>query len=133
LDDAGIPFETEEGKADFHSLRAYYTSSLIHAGASVAEFQRLARHAKAETTLKHYAKVTPHNLRGAVEMLPSLNAPAPPPLAATGTVGITHKQTLAPHLIQLEDGSRRNGALSDATAKNSPGMAMNAGNPENEA
>ena len=71
-------------------------------------------------------------LRGAVEMLPSLTAPTPKTLAATGTTGITHKQTLAPHLIQLEDGSLRSHAPSDATPEMSVVMTMNTGNPENK-
>jgi integrase len=132
LEAAGIPYETEEGKADFHSLRAYYTSSLIHAGASVAEFQRLARHAKAETTLKHYAKVAPHNLRGAVEMLPSLTAPTPNALAATGTVGITHKHTLAPHLIHSGDASSVAESRLDVMAETIVPMATNAPTLGNE-
>jgi integrase len=133
LEAAGVPFETEEGKADFHSLRAYYTSSLIHAGASVAEFQKLARHAKAETTLKHYAKVAPHNLRGAVEMLPSLTAPAPEALPATGTAGFAHQQTLAPHLIHSGDVFSRLESLPDVMAETTVRMAMSADSLEKEA
>ena len=89
LEACGVPYETDEGVADFHSLRAYYTSALIRSGATVAEFQKLARHAKAETTLKHYAKVARHDLRGVVEALPSPAAPGPETavMAATGTDG----------------------------------------------
>src|SRR5262249_5917630 len=70
LEAAGIPYATDEGKADFHSLRAYYISAFVRSGASIAEVRKLARHAKSETTLKHYAKVAPHDLRRAVESLP---------------------------------------------------------------
>ncbi len=79
LEAIGVPYETDEGTADFHSLRAYYVSALIRSGANVAEFQRLARHAKAETTLKHYAKIAPHNLRGVVESMPDVTSPPPSP------------------------------------------------------
>ena len=84
---AGIPYETDEGVADFHSLRAYFVSALVRAGASIKEVQTLARHAKPQTTLNHYAKVSVRDLRGAVESLPmpSANSPEPLALAATGT------------------------------------------------
>jgi integrase len=72
LEACGIPYETEEGLADFHALRAYYVSALVRSGRSVKEVQQLARHAKPETTLKHYARVSAHDLQGAVESLPSL-------------------------------------------------------------
>jgi site-specific recombinase XerC len=111
LEAIGIPYETDDGVADFHSLRAYYVSALVRSGASIAEVRKLARHAKPETTLKHYAKVAPHDLRGAVEALPAqttndedrqTNAQA-----ATGTDGRTHKQTLAHYLPTAGDGSVR--------------------------
>ena len=70
LEAAGVPYETEDGVADFHSLRAYYVSALVRSGASIKEVQTLARHAKPQTTLNHYAKVSVRNLRGAVESLP---------------------------------------------------------------
>ena len=87
LESAGIPYETDEGCADFHSLRAYYVSALVRSGASIKEVQTLARHAKPQTTLNHYAKVSVRDLRGAVESLPSLPDlnRMPEVLAATGT------------------------------------------------
>jgi integrase len=87
LDAAGIPYSTDEGVTDFHSLRAYYISALVRSGATIKEVQTLARHAKPQTTLNHYAKVSVRDLRGAVESLPSLPDvnPEPEALAATGT------------------------------------------------
>ena len=87
LEAAGIPYETDEGMADFHSLRSVFISALVRSGASIAEVRKLARHAKPETTLKHYAKVAPHDLRRAVEALPTPagNGREPEALAATGT------------------------------------------------
>ena len=70
LEAAGIPYATDEGVADFHSLRAYFVSALVRLGASIKEVQTLARHAKPQTTLNHYAKVSVRDLRGAVESLP---------------------------------------------------------------
>jgi len=56
LERAGIAYENEDGVADFHSLRACFISAFVRSGASIATVRDLARHAKAETTLKHYAK-----------------------------------------------------------------------------
>ena len=86
LEAAGIAYETDEGVADFHSLRGYFVSALVRSGRSIKEVQQLARHAKCETTLKHYAKVSAHDLYGAVESLPSLEV-RPVSLIATGTNG----------------------------------------------
>jgi integrase len=97
LERAGIPYRTDEGKADFHSLRSYFTSALVRCGASIAEVHKLTRHAKAETTLKHYVKVSVR-LRGAVESMPTVTAIPDRTelerLAKTSTDGETHKQTL---------------------------------------
>ena len=72
--------------ADFHSLRGYYVSALVRSGASIATVRDLARHAKAETTLKHYAKTELMDLHGAVESLPAARVKINPEnLAATGT------------------------------------------------
>ena len=62
--------------ADFHSLRGFYVSALVRSGRSIKEVQQLARHARSETTLKHYAKVAAHDLHAAVEALPDLAPPA---------------------------------------------------------
>jgi integrase len=85
----GIAYKTDDGIADFHSLRAYYISALVRSGASISEVHKLARYAKPETTLNHYAKVSAHDLCGAVETLPnpSRTASEPEKLAATGTTG----------------------------------------------
>jgi hypothetical protein len=114
LRECGIPYETEEGVADFHSLRAYYVSALVRSGRSIKEVQQLARHAKPETTLKHYAKVAAHDLRAAVGSLPSLDAPGPAPgsgrMVATGTYA-THIDTLAPSGIPSPDAPGRSETL----------------------
>jgi site-specific recombinase XerC len=114
LEAIGIAYETEDGVADFHSLRAYYVSALIRSGRSIKEVQQLARHSKPETTLKHYAKLTINDLHWAVESLPDLASPSPRPvaLAATGTAGRPgptggtepiHQEALAPSLRHSGD------------------------------
>jgi hypothetical protein len=56
------------------SPRGTFGSALVRAGASVGEVRALAHHAKPETTLCHYARVSP---------LPSPGMP-PDAMAATG-------------------------------------------------
>jgi integrase len=113
LETAGIPYETDEGVADFHSFRAYFVSALVRSGASIKEVQTLARHAKPQTTLNHYAKVSIRDLRGAVKSLPmpSTTALEPKALAATGTDGQYIKNLVAHPLPIGGDGIGRN--LSD--------------------
>jgi hypothetical protein len=104
---AGIPYETDEGVADFHSLRAYFVSALVRAGASIKEVQTLARHAKPQTTLNHYAKVSVRDLRGAVESLPNPEAVGPEAVSATGTRGGHISIPLSHHFPTGGDGTCR--------------------------
>jgi integrase len=107
---AGIPYATDEGVADFHSLRAYFVSALVRAGASIKEVQTLARHAKPQTTLNHYAKVSVRDLRGAVESLPTpTRGNEPEAMAATGTDGEHINKRFALPLPYAGDGSGRVG------------------------
>ena len=130
LEAAGIPYETDEGVADFHSLRAYYVSALVRSGASIKEVQTLARHAKPQTTLNHYAKVSVRDLRGAVESLPApdLGGSGPESLAATGT---THAAPiLSHHFPTARDGPGRD--LSDVGGMNEDGPHMAAREGESQ-
>jgi integrase/recombinase XerD len=84
---AGVPYETSEGIADFHSSRGTYISNLVSGGASVKTCQTLARHADPSLTIGIYAKTSLHDVKGAVETLPDI-APIRPTteaMAATGT------------------------------------------------
>jgi integrase len=105
---AGIPYETDEGVADFHALRGYYVGALMEVGASISEVRALARHAKPETTLRHYARVSALDMRGVVESLPN-------PIGADST----HGNTLAPPQPQSGGTSSRGlsvaGIATDAT------------------
>ena len=73
LEAAGIPYETEAGFADFHSLRGTYISALVRSGASIKTVQTLARHSNPALTLARYARVDLHDVIGAVESLPDLS------------------------------------------------------------
>jgi site-specific recombinase XerD len=127
---ASIPYETEDGVADFHSLRGFYISALVRSGASIAEVRKLARHAKPETTLKHYAKVAAHDLRRAVEALPT-PSPAPPTteaaaLSATGTDG----RILAAHGQRAGDGTGRKPSDAGGSPVSDSASAQNDHTPE---
>jgi hypothetical protein len=89
LEAAGIPYETDAGIADFHSLRGCYISYLVSSGASVKTCQTLARHSTPSLTIGVYAKASLHDISGAVEALPDLTTRArqPKALRKTGTDG----------------------------------------------
>jgi len=80
------------GSLCYRFLRSHFVSALDRSGASVKAFQTLARHAKAETILKHYAKASQHDLRGVVEAFPqpkdiSNQVPHYSPTSGDGMVG----------------------------------------------
>ncbi len=89
LEAAGIPYETDSGVADFHSLRGDFISYLVSSGASVKTCQTLARHSTPAMTIGIYAKASLHDINGAVENLPDLTTPKPElaALRMTGTDG----------------------------------------------
>ena len=78
LDAAGIPYVIEgpDGPlhADFHCLRHSYVAMLDRSGATLKEAMQLARHSDPKLTMKIYGKARRHDLAGAVERFPSLEA-----------------------------------------------------------
>ena len=50
LEAAGVAYETASGIADFHALRAAYVTNLVASGASVKNYQTLARHSTPRLT-----------------------------------------------------------------------------------
>jgi integrase len=76
LETAGIPFETDKGICDFHSLRAVYVSGLAAAGVDIKSLQTLARHSTPVLTMNVYAKSHSETLAAAVEKLPGRAASA---------------------------------------------------------
>jgi len=83
----GIPYQTEEGFADFHALRHSYITLLAQSGVTPKLAQELARHADIRLTMNRYTHVTLHSLEAAVGSLPPILAgkPSREALAATGT------------------------------------------------
>lgn len=78
----------------FHALRSFYITELIRSGANVAEFRELARHASAQMSLDHYARVREGDTSTAVDRLPSLPPCLPACLPALAeNDGKTRSQT----------------------------------------
>ena len=69
LEAAGIPYETEEGRLDFHALRTAYINFLMDVGANPKTMQALARHATLEMTMNVYGRARQDQNREAVEAL----------------------------------------------------------------
>ena len=102
---AGVPYGTDQGFADFHSLRAVYISDLVSSGASVKTCQTLARHSSPSLTIGIYAKASLHDINGAVEGLPDLEAQAPEPeaLRMTGTDASATRSATFPLEVETAD------------------------------
>jgi integrase len=70
LERVGIPYYTDDGFADFHSLRAAYITHMLDNGTSITETQKLARHSDIRLTAG-YAKASRKDQADAVRNLPS--------------------------------------------------------------
>ncbi|MGL4463839.1 MAG: tyrosine-type recombinase/integrase [Planctomycetia bacterium] len=64
---AGIPWETEEGFADFHALRHTFISNLGRSGVPLALAQKLARHSDPKLTANRYTHLGLDELSAAVD------------------------------------------------------------------
>jgi integrase len=54
LEEAGIPYEIEEGLADFHAEgRHTHITGLLRSGVSLVETKELARHSDVRMTMKY--------------------------------------------------------------------------------
>lgn len=73
LERAGIPYETEDGVADFHAAgRHTYITELLRNGASLPEAKELARHTDVNLTMRY----THIGLQDQAKALANLPAPA---------------------------------------------------------
>ncbi len=117
---AGVKYETEDGVADFHAMRHTYITALAKSNAPVKIVQSLARHSTPVLTLGVYTHLGLYDQAPALDALPDLTKPSPEYeptiLAATGTEGTTHKQTLAPSVIHSKDGLGRDQSIPDVIA-----------------
>ncbi len=82
LERVGIPYETEEGIADFHaSGRHTYITELLRSGASLPETKELARHSDIKTTMKY----THIGINDQAKAIASLRLVTPEDLVAVDT------------------------------------------------
>jgi integrase len=64
---AGIPYETSEGVADFHSARHTFITEVVRSGVSVRVAQELARHSSPLLTIGRYSHTNDQEKRKALE------------------------------------------------------------------
>lgn len=57
LEACGIPYETADGRADFHATRVLYITRLARAGVGLAAAQKLARHSTPTLTANTYTRL----------------------------------------------------------------------------
>jgi integrase len=106
---AGIPYKDAAGLVfDFHALRCETATLLDAAGVTPRVVQKLMRHHSLELTGR-YMRPRAVDVEAAVSRLPSLKPAGdrPEPMAATGTDGATHEQTLAPSLLHFQTAEGR--------------------------
>ena len=78
LERVGIPYETEEGIADFHAVgRHTYITELLRNGASLVEARELARHSDINMTMR-YTHIGIDDQARAVAAIPAPRSPQPP-------------------------------------------------------
>ena len=67
LEQAGVPYETADGVADFHALRHTHLTNLAKSGAHPKTIQELARHSTVQLSLDRYSHL------GLVDLSQALN------------------------------------------------------------
>src|SRR5690554_6472611 len=83
LEEAEIPYETEDGVADFHAAgRHTHITGLLRSGVSLVEAKELARHSDVRMTMK-YTHIGLEDQAKAVNRLPSLPTPKEPVASET--------------------------------------------------
>ena len=86
LDAAGIPYATDAGVADFHSLRHSFISNLVTGGVHPKVAQQLARHSSITLTMDRYAHLGLIDMTAGLSALPTITAPESQMMRATGTM-----------------------------------------------
>ena len=85
LEAAGILYVTDDGIADFHSLRHTFISNLAAGGIHPKLAQQLARHSSIALTMDRYTHLGLIDMNSALESLPTITAPDSQSMRATGT------------------------------------------------
>ena len=71
---AGIEYENDQGRADFHSLRHTFITNLYLARVHPADAMVLARHSSIVLTMNYYTHVIRPSLQGIIDAQPDLTA-----------------------------------------------------------
>jgi len=71
---ANIPYKTDEGQADFHSLRHDFITNLAVSGVQPYEAMELARHSTITLTMNHYTHTKLESLRKIIDAQPDLTS-----------------------------------------------------------
>ena len=85
LDAAGIAYATDDGIADFHSLRHSFISNLVSGGVHPKLAQQLARHSSITLTMDRYSHVGLLDMTAALESLPAVGTSEQQTMRTTGT------------------------------------------------
>lgn len=85
LEAAGVAYQTDSGRVDFHALRGTCLSWLASAGVPVKTLQDFARNSDVRLIMNLYARTLQGKLAEAAEHLPDLRKPVGEALRATGT------------------------------------------------
>ncbi len=93
LEAAGLPVETEDGVADFHSLRHSYITALAKSGVAPAVAMCLARHSDVNLTLGRYSHMSLESGAEAVAKLPGMTLPAVRKMTGTDDAPINAADT----------------------------------------
>ena len=82
-----LEFETDDGRADFHSLRHTFITNLVSSGVHPKLAKELARHSTITLTMDRYSHVGLVDMNAALSSLPGIPSRLAEPneLAATGT------------------------------------------------
>ncbi len=87
---AGIEYKTDEGVADFHSLRHTFGTQLARNGVLPQEAQKLMRHSDINLTMNYYTHLQYDDKAKAVSKLPEIKI-TKPRLAKNGTADVPEK------------------------------------------
>jgi integrase len=111
---AGIPKRDARGRTvDVHAMRGTFASHLAAAGVAPTTLKTLMRHARIETTLKHYTDPALLDVAGAVEKLPALPQGAGQPGGSAVALGVALTAGRPRQNVALSDhgaGRRRRGS-----------------------
>ena len=97
---AGIPKSDDRGRTvDVHALRGTFASHLARAGVAPVTLKTMMRHARIETTLKHYTDPRLLDVDSALDTLPALLAGPAPDAESMKATGTDDAVALVPLLV----------------------------------